>query len=225
MTEVKKLQISDFKLALFDLDGTLIKFAKEFLFSQTRAVYEKLSMEEASLETLEDYFSKFDFFGFVEDSRRAEFERVYWELFNWADYPEPEVLPGTLETLSWLKESGVPSVIVTSRDEKPEGIAERLSGTGIENFIVHILSRSDLEKEWHDKRPQIETVCKKFEVEPMECLFAGDVPPDIESAKACGVGLKIALLSGGIRKEVLEVTGPDWCLDSLAQIPQKLSSG
>ncbi len=217
------MKITNYKLALFDLDGTLIKFAKEFLFSQTRAVYEKLSIEEASTETLEEYFSKFDFFGFVDDAKRSEFERVYWELFNWADYPAPEVLAGTLDTLSWLKENDVPSVIVTSRDEKPEGIAERFSGTGIEDFIIHIQSRSELEKEWHDKRPQIETVCRKFQVEPRECLFAGDVPPDIESAKACGVGLKIALLSGGIRKEVLEVTGPDLCLESVAQIPQKLA--
>jgi len=217
---VKK--ISEFKLALFDLDGTLIKFAKEFLFSQTKAVYQKMELPEASGEELESYFSKFDFFGFVENSKREEFERVYWELFNWANYPVPEVLPGVVDTLSWLKEHRVPSVIVTSRDEKPEGIAKRLSGTGIDNYIVHIQSRSDLEKEWHDKRPQIEAVCKKFQVEPRDCLFAGDVPPDILSAKACGVGLSIALLSGGIQASVLAKTGPDLCLDSVAQIPTKL---
>ena len=206
------------KAILFDLDGTLIEFPKDFLFSQAYQVFDSLEMEHASEEELEEAFSDFDFFRIAPAAVREQFMEVYWSLFDWNQYPKAVVIPGVTETLASLKASGFELGIVTSRDESPEHIRQRLEHTNILEHLSFIIPRSCPDCEWSDKSKQITEACKRLGLSPEEVAMVGDIPPDIESAHKCGVGIKIALLSGGIKRRQLEKGKPDFILSTVNEV-------
>ena len=114
-------------------------------------------------------------------------------------------------------------MIVTSRDESAEKVHQRLIPTGIVELVEHIETRTELSLEWHNKCPQIKTVLSKFGAKVENCFLAGDVPPDIESGRRSNLGATYGLLSGGIKKEVLEAAKPDQILRSVANLPEILA--
>ena len=62
-----------YELILFDLDGTLIEFHHDFLFSQAQKLSKQFLNLEVSWDELEETFSDFDFFRFVEEEKRNGF--------------------------------------------------------------------------------------------------------------------------------------------------------
>ena len=196
------------KAALFDLDGTLVEFHKEYLFSEALRILVDLGRPKLAWEELEHYFAHFDFFGFVEHSLRESFIEQFWSLFDWDRFPRAKPLLGAVPTLEHLKELGYQTAIVTSRLSTPEKVRHDLAGTGILENIDHIVCRSDTEIHWSDKRQLIVDTCGFLNVEPNNAFMVGDIPPDITSAQEVGVGETYGVLSGGIKEAVLKEAGP-----------------
>lgn len=218
------IDIGGIKVAMFDLDGTLIPFPKDFLFSQTFEVFSEMGIEAVSREAMESAFARFDFFSIVDEEIRNTFMERYWARFQWNAYPRFSPFEGAINCLASLKEQGITTAIVTSRAEPSADVAKNISETGLLEYIDRIETRSSVpgggasDTDWSNKTPQISHICKSLKVEPKHCLMAGDVPPDIESAKKEEIGLTIGLLSGGISLEILKKADPDYILPSVASI-------
>ena len=56
------------KLAIFDLDGTLVEFPREFLFSESERIMKLISHPEVERSVMLESFADFDFFRFLLDS-------------------------------------------------------------------------------------------------------------------------------------------------------------
>jgi len=212
------MALTEIKLVIFDLDGTLVKFPKEFLFQQAEEVVKTLELPSVERELMEEAFADFDFFRWIPSGIRETFMDTYWNLFNWEHYPKPIVFDGVLETLKALKDNGIDQGVVTSRHFPREQIEADLKEVGILDYFSYVIPRGGDDERWHDKTYQIRQACERSGVEPKHVALVGDIPPDVSCARVLGLGKTVAVLSGGIRREPLEKAEPTHIIDGVWQL-------
>ncbi len=212
------------ELIIFDLDGTLIEFHHEYLFSQTREVLEKLNHPIVPLDILSKFFSTFDYFGFVDRGNRDPFINSFWENFNWNGFPPPKPLVGVLDTLKTFHKEGVKLAITTSRFMPLDVLEKELEPTGIIEVMHYVTARSGDHIHWTDKTGLITEACSALGVSPKETMMVGDIPTDIKSAKDVGVKTSIAVTSGGIHHEILAKEEPTAILPDVSHLLDFLRS-
>lgn len=210
------------KAVIFDLDGTLIEYPYEYVFNETERVLHKLEMPALGRETFQERFSNFDFFGFIEEPNRVEFQKRFWLEFNETTLPKAVILEGTKELLQSLKAKDITLAVATARPTNPDRLREDLSHIELLNQFEVISTSSHDHTNWGDKETQIREVCEQLKVLPTETMMVGDVPLDIQSAKKAGVGLTVAVLSGGIKQEVLDRANPDLIVSDLGELNRQL---
>lgn len=203
---------------IFDLDGTLIDFHKNYLLDQAHGIFPQLGYPNVSRSDIEEYFVTFNFFGFIEESLREEFSKEFWTFFDWESFPEAVPLEGSLELLASLREQNKKLAIATARLSTPEKVKKFISQTGFLPYIDFVACRESDEVHWTDKRQMLRSVVASLAVDPKDCLMVGDTPPDIISAKDIGIGKTIAVLSGGLRTEVFDKVNPCKVLNSVAEL-------
>jgi len=213
-------RLNDAELFLFDFDGTLVEFHRDFLLDEAILVNEKLAHPFIERELLDEGFRDFDFFRFIEPTlfEKDAYIKLFWEHFAWEGFPESRLLPETLETLQHLAERGKRMAIVTSRSEPRESIEYQLERCGIREFFCSIQTRSGFDGDWSDKKPQINATCEALGVEVSKTVMIGDVPPDVTTAREIGVGVLISVLSGGINRAVLESVTPHLLLQGVRDL-------
>lgn len=206
------------KLVIFDLDGTLIDFHHDYLYTETVRIISELDHPPVSREELAHHFSLFDYFRFVLHDDRETFAVNFWEKFDFHNFPKPTPLPGAVEALKELSGSGVELAIVTARISAPEELRGQLADTGIVEHISHIITRPGKHIHWTDKTGTILEMCQKMTASPAETVMVGDVPTDVTSAAKVGVGTTVAVKSGGIKEEVLREAKPDFLLPDVTHL-------
>lgn len=206
------------KLVLFDLDGTLIEFHRDYLFSQTHFLLQEMGFSEVAQVVLNEAFAEFDYFRFVAAESRDAFIERFWSLFDWDNFPEPKPLDGVCDTLSTLVSANIDVSIVTSRFMAVEDLESMLRQTGILQYVSRIRARPGDHVHWTDKRGLISEACQAFGIAPSQAVMVGDIPTDISSARYVGIGTSIAVLSGGVRRDVLELARPDLVLESVKDL-------
>jgi phosphoglycolate phosphatase-like HAD superfamily hydrolase len=218
------------KLALFDLDGTLVEFHHEYLFSQAEKLIGELGHKPVHRTEIEDAFSDFEFFRFVEGMAPELFEEKFWRAFDWANFPNSNPIPGAIETLQTFKEQGIHLGLVTARFTPRDHLIEELAHTNLLEHISHIRTKEesgtfwkhDSDGHWTDKRRMILEVCEHFGISPEDTLMVGDIPSDINSAKEAGVKKTVAVTSGGIKEQVLRNSAPDHIFESVEGLFSKI---
>lgn len=213
------------QLILFDLDGTLIEFHREYLFTRTATVLEKMAHPPVSREDLERHFSLFDYFSFVVHDDRDTFVKEFWRHYDQdCDYPAAELIQTSHDVLSELQRWEIPLAIVTARTMPQEKLREYLQPTGLLDFMEHVRARDLNDKShWSDKKHMLTETIGRFGVSPEVTMMVGDIPADISSAKAVGVGETVAVKSGGILEEVLAREAPDVILPDIGHLLDYLS--
>lgn len=206
------------KLAIFDLDGTLIEFEDEYFYPEALKIISALGYPKITKADLQHYWSHNDFFGFVPEEHRQEFAHSFHEVYDEDTLPPPRPFAGTIETLEHLLGHDIKIAIATARTSMAEELEMSLHGSGLMKFISLVSTRGPAIRSWRDKTEQILSICRGLSIDPQLSFMAGDAPIDIISAKQAKLALSIALLSGGIRKEVLSSTHPDLILDEVGQI-------
>ena len=109
------------KLAIFDLDGTLIHFPFTYLFDETIRILKLFGHPDVPRVDLESAFSSFDYFRVVQSNLKlcwdteAQFQSKFWTEFNWVDYPKAEIFSDTISILTALKQAGYLIAIATAR--------------------------------------------------------------------------------------------------------------
>ena len=208
------------ELVIFDLDGTLVEFPHDYLYRETYRIIDSLSFPRVEQCVLQSCFSSFDYFRFVEESERDRFVEHFWRSFDHTNYPKPVPVAGALNLLKALSEHGLPIAIATARTSSEEKLRAELAVTGFLPFVSMIAPRHFNDANWMDKRCQINYICETLSIAPSGAVMVGDIPPDVISARQAGVGFTVAVLSGGINKEILRSAEPDLLLPSVAEIHQ-----
>lgn len=207
------------KLVIFDLDGTLIDYEHEHLFSEMVRILPSIGYPEITRQKLEELFSHDDLFGFIKPGEEAAFEKTFWPLLNKHSHPGPREVHGAIGVLAYLIENDIKAAIATARDAIPEELKIELKGTGLLPYVSIVAAREKKELSWRDKAPQLKFVLNSLTIDPKASFMVGDNPSDIQSAKSVGLGASIAVLSGGIREEVLKRYDPDVILKDIVGLP------
>ena len=206
------------RLAVFDLDGTLIHYEFDHFFEETLKILPELGYPETTLSDLARYFEEYNYFGFVPKKRRHDFEEKFWSLMSREHYPSPREIEGAVELLGQLVEREMTVAIATARSTLPEQLERELRGTGLLKYISLIATKAGHESKWFDKTHQLRDLCTRLSLSPGDGFMVGDTPPDIWSAKAVGMGSTIAVLSGGIAEHILKKENPDHLLDHVGEM-------
>lgn len=213
------------KAVLFDLDGTLVEFHFEFLWSETERILAALEYEPVARPVMQDAFSDCDYFRIIADHNgdRSEFVKTFWQMWDWDRCPAPQALPFSKMLLEILARNGIPVAVVTARPVPAETISEQLRACGLLPYVDHVETHFAKEGQWSDKRLSMARSLEELGVRPFEAMMVGDTPHDILSAQKVGIGSTVALLSGGIRREILEKTSPDLLLESVGELARYLT--
>lgn len=207
-------------LIIFDLDGTLVEFPFEHLFSTAEALLETLEHPPVCRTLIERCFANHDFFRFVDEPLRRRFAEELNQAFNKQPFPPAVPFGAAKESLESLKNAGYTLALATARSEQPERLAEQLAHTGFVEYFSCIASRSDHSTDWSDKTEQLRGICRKLGFSPTGGIMVGDIPSDIANARAVGIGITAALTSGGTSREVLLRSRPDLLFDRIEEVAE-----
>lgn len=211
------------RLAIFDLDGTLIDYEHDFLYTELLRIVRRFGLDHLTEETLAFHHHRDNMFGCIDcPDTRSAVEEAFIREFREEAKPAARLLPGALETLDYLATRKVPLAIATARAQLPESIRTDLKHTGLLSRIDCIASRSCRSLTWRDKSEQILTACRHAAVPPANSFMVGDNPTDSISARAVGIGGIIAVRSGHVIDELLLEPEPHHLLDSVQDIPDLL---
>lgn len=216
------------KLAIFDLDGTLIHFPFSYLFAETQRILKLFGHPDVSQEDLEASFSSFEYFRVVQYglklswSSEEDFQAKFWSEFNWTHYPKALVFDYTIELLARLRSLGYRIAIATARASSPSEIEKDLLDTGILSYVSCIKTRASDRDNWKDKSNQIRSLLAEFRMSSDQAIMIGDVPSDIESARAENLKAAYGVLTGGIRRDVLLASGPTEIFSNLNDLKNSL---
>ncbi len=216
------------KAAIFDLDCTLVDTLDRFF-----AVFNELMVKNGKKPLDWDEF----FRQYVADTldnvvspptagNREKLLHEFWLEFLWK-YREEDIkcsaYPGVKELFEGLHERKVPIAVITSCIVPSEKLRNELKRYGIANFVKAVVTAhdvvGDLEKGHHFSKAEIfRKVAMELGVDPKECVIVGDYWNDIQDGKKVGAKT-IGVMTGLMRKELLEKYKPDAIVDSVREIP------
>ncbi len=210
------------KAVIFDTDCTLVDTVERFF-----EVFNSM-LEERGDQRLgwEDFYRRY-----VEDSlddaivtpkkgRKATLHRFWMDFLR--KYREEDtngkVYPGVKKLLGELHRRGVPIAVVTSCIVPPPKLREELAGLGIGAFVTTFATAHDvldeLEEGHHFSKVEIfRRAAESLGVKVEDCVVVGDYWNDIQAGKQVGAKA-VGVLSGFMRRGMLESYGPDAIIDS-----------
>lgn len=208
---------------LFDLDGTLLDTQELLLASFRHTMREVLGEDvpDARLMAKVGQPLNTQMWDFTDDaSAHEELCRAY-RTYNAEVHDQLiRLFPHVRETLSLLREVGLPLGVVTS---KRHDVALRgLSCFELEGFFRFVIGSDD----WPEHKPHPGPVahgCEVLGLRPGECVYVGDSPFDMQAGNGAGCST-VAALWGMFPEAVLRAEHPDFACADIAALPQLLAA-
>lgn len=205
--------MSKIQAVLIDLDGT-IRDSKSVVYAAVENALMKHTGKVPSREELLPYIHHH------EDVHKAFAEHVEPEEFMasyWAKVEElrPTMKPyeGANELIAELKSAGYRLAIVTSAVSAPKYLASY----GVADSFDVIIGGNDTAEHKPHPAPVLKAL-KLLKVSPEHVVMIGDLPADIESAKAAKVANTISITHGFGTRAMLEAAGSDYIIDSFSEV-------
>ena len=126
-------------------------------------------------------------------------------------------IEGTRDTLQFLSSEGYRLGIVTTSSEKD--LAPKMGD--LLDLIEVVYAREHTKKMKPNPDP-ILGAAKDLGLAPSRCVMVGDTPDDILAGKNAEIGCTIGVLTGFSSVEIFNEFNPDFILNSVAEIPDKL---
>lgn len=205
------------RLAVFDLDGTLVELEIEHFIDHAITITKSLGFEVPSREHIRHLMRTHRIEELFPPSERERAVHAYWHHYDARQIPSPRLLDGALATLEEMVARGFDLAIATARTIQAEELHEILRPTGITNHVEFLSTWWNTG--WTQKRQQLEKVCRDHSVDPSQALMVGDSIDDMRSAQACGFGLRVGLLNGMHRRDVLAQAHPHYIVESVTEVP------
>ena len=210
----------NFKLVIFDFDGTLADTRKLIVICK-QEIMRELGIRVLNEEECASTIGLSAVTGFRQSypdmseemidkcvaMYRARFEEKKLEI-------PPDLFTGVAETLEALKEKGIICTIASSRNSK--SLKGFLSLMDIDKYFPYVLGGDDTELLKPHPEPVLKTL-KDLDIRAEDTLVVGDMPYDVLMGKnagtyACGVTY------GNSSRDELVRSGADYIVDNMADI-------
>ncbi len=216
------LKASEYSLAVFDLDGTLVELEIEHFIDHAIAATEKLGFSVPSRDRIRHLMRTHRIDELFPPEERERAIHTYWHSYDARQIPAPRLIDGALATLEEMVARGFDLAIATARTVQADELREILRPTGITHHVEFLSTWWNTS--WTAKREQLVGLCREHRVEPRRAVMVGDSIDDMRSASSCGFGLRIGLLNGMHTREVLMSAHPDYLVESVTAVPSVLDT-
>lgn len=212
------------RLAMFDLDGTLVDSVPDLAFAIDRMLA-ALGRAPAGVERVRLWVGNGARVlvrralagGLEHDGVDAALAEQALALFM-AAYADSHALtrvyPGVRETLDWLRERGVALALITNKPQR--FLPELLADQGLDGYFQWQVGGDTLPQQKPDPAALF-WVMAQAGVSADEALFVGDSRNDVRAAQAAGV-LCVALSYGYNHGEPIALENPARVIDDLRQL-------
>jgi HAD superfamily hydrolase (TIGR01549 family) len=208
------------KAIIFDLDGTLVKFALDFVKARKEAIAE-IKRKGINIDNLSEKLSLYSMLKMIKERVDAktftDLEKSLWEILEKIELKaadETDIQPDAIQTLTKIKNLGLKLAIVTNNGRKATSIVTKKFG--LDNFFEVIIARED-SKELKPDGGSIKRAIEILGVNAEEAIYVGDGVIDILAAKEVKV-VSIAVPTGISSIKNLVEAEPDYLIDSLKDI-------
>lgn len=217
------------KALISDLDCTLVDTLRRFfnVFNEMLAARGKKRLPWAKFfevyvaDTLDDLIAE------PSDREKEKKLHEFWMEFlrRYRDGdPNGKLIPGAVETLQDLSKRGVPIAVITSCIVPAARLRKELATFGLSKFVKTIVTAHDVVKNLEEgdhfsKTEILRLAAEKLGTDPKDCVVVGDYWNDVRDGKAIGAKT-VAVLTGQMRRELLEKYGPDAIIESVRELPK-----
>ncbi|MFB0561778.1 MAG: HAD family hydrolase [Candidatus Lokiarchaeia archaeon] len=209
---------------LFDLDGTLIDTRSRFFLTFNKS-FKKFNLPPLTQSIFDNYYRNASLDKLVPEGIEIRFWDYFLESYSKTSTPEEFRIPGSKQALYQLKKRGIGIGVVTGRISSVKNVLTELKKHELDQFVDVVISRSknqNINEDYFSKEQNLLEALGKLGHRPFESMFVGDYIFDIRSGKKIGA-VTVAVLSGGIKKEILARENPDFILESVAELPRIIS--
>lgn len=215
------------RAAIFDLDCTLVDTLERF-FEVFNECLKRRGRGELGWGEFFKHYVDDTLDDVVAPSGTSDRDRVlheFWMEFLWKyreGDPKARLIPGVREVFEELCRRGVPIAVITSCIVPFGKVREELDAHGIGEFVKVVVTAHDvvqeLERGHHFSKVEIfQLAAERLGVRPQECVVVGDYWNDIRDGKRVGART-VAVLTGLMRRELLERYGPDAIIPSVKEL-------
>lgn len=199
--------IPQFRLYLFDVDGTLVDSAAD-ITGAVREALAQVGVKDLDQRYLESFigFHLFDLFAEVlphyTEEQNHELLASYRKIYLDRKHSSTRVYDGVPEMLARL--GGLKSTATTKSSETARAV---LTQFGLVEHFDHVQGTDGF-----PSKPKPDVVLKsieKFGVRPEECLLIGDSAPDMQAGRAAGVSI-CGVSYGYGNLDEMRALGPDF---------------
>jgi len=175
---------------LFDLDGTLIDTAPDFIrcLNELRIQRGLTALPAAQIRRSVSNGARAMIevgFGLVpEDPDYLEYHTAFLNLYEAGVAEETRLFPGMEALLDWLEQATIPWGIVTNKPER--FTTPLLHALGLDTRCAAVICPDHVEQ----RKPHPESLmlaCKQIGVEPAHGIYVGDHRRDIEAGRNAGM--------------------------------------
>jgi len=213
------MSIQDINLLIFDLDGTLID-SRADIVNAVNAVLSELKLGEKSFDQIVSYVGYggrsllLKSIGEEHESLLSEAERLFTRFYREHFCDHSHLYPYVEHILEHF--TAQCKMIVSNRIQ---GSVEKLLEIfGIRRHFKAVVGGDDPECLKPSPCP-IQKALSFASCAPEQAIMIGDMDVDIYAGKSAGTAT-CAVTYGLGKKEDLLKSGPDYCIDSLNQLPQ-----
>ncbi len=213
---------ADYRLVMFDWDGTLMDSAGHIVDSMQRAMGD-LGLEVLDADTIRNVIglgmreAVNTLFPHDNSSAFVETFTAQYREYYFAPGAPQELFPGAEAMLRTLHGEGCLLAVATSKSRL--GLDQSLRDTGL-GELFHASRTADETASKPDPR-MLKEILAHLNVAPGDSVMVGDTEYDLEMAKRAGVA-SVGVSFGAHARERLLGHGPLACLDELGQLPQVL---
>lgn len=211
--------MDQWKLAAFDLDGTLADTLPMCTVAFGKAVSPYAGHTLSKGEITETFgLNEKGMVNAILQEHREEALEAYYRLYREMQQNSPNrPFPGIVPLLEELKAAGLTVVLITGKSETSCHIT--LEALGLEGMFDAVLTGSEFGVR---KAQQLRELMDQYGLKPEECFYVGDAAADAKASREAGVVCFSAAWSPGTPVALLERTNPGQVCGTIAELRQRL---
>lgn len=211
--------MDNWKLAAFDLDGTLADTLPKCTVAFGEAVSPYAGHTLSEREITETFgLNEKGMVNAILQEHRDEALEAYYRLYQEMQDDSPDhPFPGIVPLLEELKANGLTVVLITGKSETSCRIT--LETLGLAGMFDEVLTGSEFGVR---KAQQLRQLMDKYGLRPEECFYVGDAAADAKASREAGVVCFSAAWSPGTPVSLLERTNPGQVCGSIEELRQRL---